>query len=52
MSTLGSNMSGAIKRRMDKLAADGQQPKPQTEGDKQSFIEKAKAKLGLAKSDD
>jgi hypothetical protein len=52
MSTFGGNMSDAIKRRMDKQAAEGTAPKEKTEADKMSFIEKAKAKLGLAKAED
>ena len=52
MSTFGGNMSAAIKRRMDKMASEGQEAKPKTEADGKSFIEKAKAKLGLAKADD
>jgi len=49
MSTMGANMGDAIKRRMDKQAADGHTPKPRTEADGKSFGDIAKAKLGIGK---
>jgi DnaJ-domain-containing protein 1 len=51
MSTFGSNMTAAIKRRMDKQAAEqsGDKAKAPSDADKTSFVEKAKAKLGFGK---